>query len=118
MRRRKLLACEQFELQQKVDKTKVEVRQHTKEFDHWTAKLGKLELHKIDDEDDEDDVEEPAPEPEDGEGDGDEGQAPVKKPANKLKRYTDEELEELDTDALKAEIAILEGARVCLFLKV
>jgi hypothetical protein len=80
-------------LEQELDKAKRKFAENQKSLDAIEHKLSKLELHEVgdDDDDDEDDPEAPP------------------KAAEELKTLSDEEIDDLDPEGLKAQIVLLEG---------
>lgn len=83
----------QTELEQELDKAKRKFAENEKSLTAVEHRLSKLELHDLGDDDD----------------DEEENAEAAEKPADELRVLSEEELEELDAENLKAEIALLEG---------
>jgi structural maintenance of chromosome 4 len=85
----------QTELEQEVEKAKRKLAENEKSLASVVSRLERLELQEIDEDDDDEEVE------------NEEDRQP--KQADELKNFTEEELEEFDAEALKGQIALLEG---------
>lgn len=85
----------QTELEQEVEKARRKLAENEKALAGVVSRLERLELQEVDEEDDEE------------ENENEEGRQP--KQVDELRIFTEEELEEFDTETLKAQIALLEG---------
>lgn len=90
----------QAKLEQECSKIRDELSENERRLAHWQHNLEQLRLHDIDDESDD---EESGEEPE---------KAAERQANSELRDYSGEELENMDPDQLKAEMAVLEGTRL------
>ena len=81
-------------------KLEADSTREAKNLTHWNAKLAEIELQEIDDDDDDD---EPAA------NEGEEQDRPPAREPVELREYSEEELDDMNIEALKAILITVEG---------